>query len=340
MDLPTVWFLLIAALFVGYFILEGFDFGVGALLTTLGRDDTERRVIINTIAPVWDANEVWLITAVAAMFAAFPDWYATLLSGFYLPALAIVLALIVRGVAFEYRGKHDDTAWRTRWDHAIVASSAAPAVLWGLIFANITHGVPLDAAHEYTGDLLTLLNPYALLGGATTGALFLTHGAVFLSLKTTGELRRRAGRLATRTGPATIALTTGFLGWTLLTGPGGGVPGTTAALAAAAALTAVGALLAGLAALRAGREGWAFTGTATGIALSVAVLFAVGHPDLLTSSTHPAHSLTIANAAASPYTLNLITWVGALFAPLVLAYQAWTYWVFRRRIDVAHIPGH
>ncbi|MEV4385691.1 cytochrome d ubiquinol oxidase subunit II, partial [Micromonospora sp. NPDC049580] len=193
MDLTTIWFLLVAVLFTGYFILEGFDFGVGMLLPVLGRNDRERRVLINTIGPVWDGNEVWLITAGGAMFAAFPEWYATLFSGFYLPLLLILLALIARGVAFEYRHKRPEASWKRRWDAAIVVGSLLPAILWGVAFANILRGVPLDADHEYVGGLLDLLNPYALLGGATTLALFLTHGAVFLALKTTGDIREHGG---------------------------------------------------------------------------------------------------------------------------------------------------
>ncbi|WP_345516469.1 cytochrome d ubiquinol oxidase subunit II, partial [Phytohabitans houttuyneae] len=186
MDLSTLWFLLIAVLFIGYFVLEGFDFGVGILLPVLAHDERERRVLINTIGPVWDGNEVWVITAGGAMFAAFPEWYATLFSGFYLPLLLILVALILRGVAFEYRGKRPDPAWRARWDTAIVAGSLLPALLWGVAFANIVRGVPLDADHEYIGNLWHLLNPYALLGGLVTLTLFTTHGAVFLALKTTG----------------------------------------------------------------------------------------------------------------------------------------------------------
>ncbi|TDB89273.1 cytochrome d ubiquinol oxidase subunit II, partial [Micromonospora fluostatini] len=257
MDLTTVWFLLIAVLFTGYFILEGFDFGVGMLLPVLGRDDRERRVMINTIGPVWDGNEVWLITAGGAMFAAFPEWYATLFSGFYLPLLLILLALIARGVAFEYRHKRPEATWKRRWDTAIIVGSLVPAVLWGVAFANILRGVPLDADHEYVGGLLDLLNPYALLGGATTAVLFATHGAVFVALKTVGDIRHRARALAGRLGVAAAVLAMAFLTWTL-----------TIRSSAAAVVLAVGAALAlaaGLAAARARREGWAFTGTAVAI---------------------------------------------------------------------------
>jgi cytochrome bd ubiquinol oxidase subunit II len=331
-ELTTVWFLLVAVLFTGYFILEGFDFGVGMLLPVLGRDDRERRVLINTIGPVWDGNEVWLITAGGAMFAAFPEWYATLFSGFYLPLLLILLALIARGVAFEYRHKRPEASWKRRWDTAIFVGSVVPAVLWGVAFANILRGVPLDADHEYVGGLVDLLHPYALLGGVTTAALFLTHGAVFLALKTTGEIRQRAGALAVRLGAGTVVAAVAFLTWTL-----------TIRSSAAAVVFAVGAalaLLGALAAARVRREGWAFTGTAVAIGLAVATLFAALFPNVLPSTLDAAGTLTATNAASTPYTLKIMTWVAVIFTPVVLAYQGWTYWVFRKRIGVANIPQH
>src|SRR5690349_15461642 len=216
MELTTVWFALIAVLWAGYFLLEGFDFGVGILLPVLARDDRERRLLINTIGPVWDGNEVWLLVAGGATFAAFPEWYATLFSGFYLPLLVILVALILRGVAFEYRGKVDSPTWRRRWDACIIGGSLVPALLWGVAFGNIVRGVKLDANHEYVGSFLDLLNPYALLGGLTTLALFTLHGAVFLALKTDGAVRRRAGELAVRLGVVTVVVAGGFLLWTQL----------------------------------------------------------------------------------------------------------------------------
>ncbi|MEV4811402.1 cytochrome d ubiquinol oxidase subunit II [Micromonospora avicenniae] len=332
MELTTIWFLLIAVLFTGYFILEGFDFGVGMLLPVLGRDDRERRVLINTIGPVWDGNEVWLITAGGAMFAAFPEWYATMFSGFYLPLLLILLALIARGVAFEFRHKRPEPSWKRRWDAAIFFGSLVPAVLWGVAFANILRGVPLDAQHEYVGGLLDLLNPYALLGGVTTAALFLTHGAVFIALKTVGEVRERAGKLAVRVGAVTIVLAVAFLAWTL------DIRSSTLAVALAAA--AAFALLGALAAARARREGWAFTGTAAAIGLAVATLFAALFPNVLPSTLDAAGTLTATNAASTPYTLKIMSWMAVVFTPIVIAYQGWTYWVFRKRIGVAHIPQH
>ncbi|MET7752013.1 cytochrome d ubiquinol oxidase subunit II [Micromonospora sp. NPDC005367] len=332
MELTTIWFLLIAVLFTGYFILEGFDFGVGMLLPILGRDDRERRVLINTIGPVWDGNEVWLITAGGAMFAAFPEWYATMFSGFYLPLLLILLALIARGVAFEFRHKRPEPSWKRRWDAAIFFGSLVPAVLWGVAFANILRGVPLDAQHEYVGGLLDLLSPYALLGGVTTAALFLTHGAVFIALKTVGEVRERAGKLAVRVGAVTIVLAVVFLAWTL------GIRSSTLAVALAAA--AAFALLGAVAAARARREGWAFAGTAAAIGLAMATLFAALFPNVLPSTLDAAGTLTATNAASTPYTLKIMGWIAVVFTPIVLAYQGWTYWVFRKRIGVAHIPQH
>ncbi len=332
MELTTVWFLLVAVLFTGYFILEGFDFGVGMLLPVLGRDDRERRVLINTIGPVWDGNEVWLLTAGGAMFAAFPEWYATLFSGFYLPLLLILLALIARGVAFEYRNKRPEASWKRRWDQAIFFGSLVPAILWGVAFANVLRGVPLSADHEYTGGLFNLLNPYGLLGGLTTLGLFLTHGAVFLALKTSGDIRERAGALAVKLGVGTAVVAVAFLSWTLT------IRSSTAAvvLAVAAALALVG----GLVAAQVRREGWAFTGTAVAIALAVATLFAALFPNVMPSTLDAAGTLTASNAASTPYTLKIMTWVAVVFTPIVLAYQGWTYWVFRKRIGVVNIPQH
>jgi cytochrome d ubiquinol oxidase subunit II len=326
MELTTIWFILITMLWVGYLVLEGFDFGVGILSPLLGRSEPERRALLRTIGPVWDGNEVWVLVAGGATFAAFPEWYATLFSGFYLPLFLILLGLILRGVAIEYRNKREDLVWRTRWDWAIFAGSLLPAVLWGVAFANIVAGVPIDAGHEYTGDLFTLLNPYGLLGGLTTLALFVTHGAVFLALKTDGDLRLRANRLAGRLGLAAAVVAVAFLAWTQLQH---GDPASLL-LSAAAALSLVGAL----AANRLGREGWAFGGSAATIALAVVALFVALFPDVMPSSTNAAYSLTVENASSTPYTLTIMTWVAVIFTPLVLLYQGWTYWVFRRRISV------
>jgi cytochrome d ubiquinol oxidase subunit II len=324
MNLATFWFILIAILWSGYFVLEGFDFGVGILLPFLGRDDAERRTMINTIGPVWDGNEVWLLTAGGAMFAAFPLWYATLFSGFYLPLLLILAALIIRGVCFEFRSKVEDPRWRAAWDRALFFGSALPALLWGVAFANIVRGVPMNAAHVYTGNLLTLLNWYGLLGGLVTLSLFTLHGAIFLALRTTGELSQRARRTAVRVALAAVPLAAVFLAVTQYSH---GRPATDVTAAVAAV-----ALLGGTAAAVRGREGWAFTGTALTLVLAVATLFGDLWPNVMPSSTSAAFSLTVANASSAHYTLVVMSWVALIFTPVVLAYQGWTYWVFRKRL--------
>ncbi|RZT13548.1 cytochrome bd-I ubiquinol oxidase subunit 2 apoprotein [Kribbella sp. VKM Ac-2569] len=327
MELTTVWFVAIATLWTGYFVLEGFDFGVGMLYRVLGRNEPERRAAISTIGPVWDGNEVWLIMAGAATFAAFPEWYATLFSGFYLPLFAILVGLIVRGVALEYRGKRDEPAWRARMDAMIVVGSVLPALLWGVAFGNIVRGVPLDADHEYVGGFGTLLNPFALLGGLTFVAVFVTHGAIFLALRTTDELRVRANRLATRTGAVAAVLTIAFLAWAqALRGDTVSVIVTIAAIVAFA-----GGLVANL--LR--REGWAFVGTTLAIGLAVVSLFVALFPDVMPSTLDPGSTLTAVEAASSAYTMKAMTIITAIFFPLVLVYQGWTYWVFRKRVVVA-----
>ncbi|PPG53932.1 MULTISPECIES: cytochrome d ubiquinol oxidase subunit II [unclassified Rathayibacter] len=330
MDLAVLWFWIVAFFFIGYFVLDGFDFGVGMSLPFLGRDDTDRRVLINTIGPVWDLNETWVIVAGAALFAAFPEWYATLFSGFYLPLLLILLALIARGVSFEYRHQRPEAQWKRRFDTMIVVGSAVPAFLWGVAFANIVQGVPMDADHNYIGTVLDLLNPYALLGGATTLLLFFTHGVVFVALKTEGEIRERARRLATRAGLLTVVVAAVFLAWTNLG------QGSTAswALSAGAAATLVGGWLA----LTRGREGRAFALLAGTTALAVLALFATLFPAVMPASNVPAYGLTIENASSTPYTLTVMSWTALVFVPLIVGYQAWTYWIFRKRISRAHIP--
>ncbi|MFD6055306.1 cytochrome d ubiquinol oxidase subunit II [Agromyces sp. NPDC060279] len=324
MDLAVLWFWIVAFLFVGYFVLDGFDFGVGMTMPFLAKDDTDRRVMINTIGPVWDLNETWVIVAGAALFAAFPEWYATLFSGFYLALLLILLALIARGVSFEYRHQRPESQWKAWFDRMIIVGSAVPALLWGVAFANIVQGVPLDADHNYIGTLFDLLNPYALLGGATTLLLFFTHGAVFIALKTEGELRARAKRLATKAGVITIVVAAAFLLWT-------GVAQGSAWFWALAAVAAV-ALIGGVLANTRGKEGLAFGLMALTIAAAVIGLFAALFPEVMPASNDPANSLTIANASSTPYTLTFMSWTALIFLPLVLAYQAWTYWIFRKRV--------
>ena len=330
MDLNTIWFILIAVLYIGFFVLEGFDFGVGILLPFLGKNDTERRAIINTIGPFWDGNEVWLLTAGGATFAAFPHWYATMFSGFYLPLFLLLMALILRGVAFEFRSKDDDPRWRKGWDSAIFIGSLLPALLLGVAFTNLARGVPIDANMHYVGGFFNLLNPYALLGGLSAVLAFTLHGAIFLSLKTTGDLLEKSRQAATRLWLPTVLVLVLFVGFTyfqtdILTKLGvnpGPVP-----------LVSAIAILAAAWFIKNKREGWAFAMTASGIAASITTLFLIMYPRVMISSLNPDWSLTIYNASSGPYTLQVMTIVVVIFLPVVLAYQAWSYWVFRKRIE-------
>jgi len=331
MHLSDLWFIIVAVLWSGYFVLEGFDFGVGILLPFLGRSDTDRRVMINAIGPVWDGNEVWLLTAGGAMFAAFPAWYAAMFSAFYLPLFIVLVGLIIRGVAFEYRGKRDSARWRAGWDTATFLGSLVPALLWGVAFANLLRGIPLDANEHFTGNFFTFLNPYALLGGVTTLALFTLHGALFLALKTTGEIRERARETADWAGIAAILIGGGFLSWTETSYRAANTSGEGIASVALATPAAV-ALIAAWLLNRIGREGIAFTANAIAIATATAALFTALYPRVLPSTISPAYSLTVANAASAAQTLAVMTVVACIFLPFVLAYQAWTYWVFRKRV--------
>ncbi|BDZ43116.1 cytochrome c oxidase assembly protein [Paraoerskovia sediminicola] len=329
MDLAILWFVLIAVLWTGYLVLEGFDFGVGMLLPVLGKKDKDRRVMINTIGPVWDGNEVWLLTAGGATFAAFPEWYATLFSGFYLPLLIILLALIVRVIAFEYRGKIADPVWIRRCDQALIVGSWIPALLWGVAFANLVRGVELDADHQFTGGFFSLLSPFALLGGLVTVSLFLMHGSVYLALKTDGEIRERSRRLA---GVFSLAATVITAGWALWAQIAYSVTWTWAVVAVAAVCLISVVLMNAR-----GREGWAFIFSAGAIVSAVVLIFGSMYPDVM-PAVDPANSLTVDNASSSDYTLTVMTWVAVVLVPVVLLYQSWTYWVFRRRLSTEDIP--
>jgi len=330
MDLNSLWFILIAVLYTGFFVLEGFDFGVGILLPFLGKKDVERRAIINTIGPHWDGNEVWLLTAGGATFAAFPQWYATMFSGFYLPLFLLLVALILRGVAFEFRSKDENPRWRSLWDWCIFAGSLVPALLLGVAFSNLAQGVPIDANMEYTGGFFNLLNPYALLGGVTAIAIFALHGAIFLSMKTTDNLLDKAQKAAQRLWiPAVVLILALLVGTYLVTDmlerlgvDPGGVP-----IAGFAAILATGYFL------RKSRYGWSFSMTCITIAASVITLFMILFPRVMISSSNPDWSLTIYTASSSDYTLRVMTIVAVIFVPIVLAYQAWSYWVFRKRVQ-------
>jgi cytochrome d ubiquinol oxidase subunit II len=338
--LQTLWFVLICILWIGYFVLEGFDFGVGMLLRALGRDQTEKRMIIHTIGPVWDGNEVWLIVAGGATFAAFPGWYASLFSGFYLALFLILAALIVRGVSFEFWGKDDSPRWRATWEWTTVIGSGAAALLWGVGWANIVHGVPMDSTHNVTASLLDLLHPYALLGGLVTLSLFLGHGAVFLTLRLPSDLAARARSIAARVSLVSTLLLAAFLIWTASDQSSGGtkISAQILAVASVALAGAVPVLLRGRNSIGK-HDGWAFALSAGAIALLFVSLFVDLFPNALPSTTAGSSDLTLVAAASSHYTQTVMTVVAVIFLPLVLAYQAWTYWVFRHRLGRDDFEG-
>ena len=323
--LQALWFVLIGILWAGYFVLEGFDFGVGMLVRLLGRDDTEKRMIIHTIGPVWDGNEVWLLVAGGATFAAFPNWYASAFSGFYLALFLVLAALIVRGVSFEFWGKVPSPRWRSTWEWALALSSGAAALLLGVAWADFIHGVPMNAQHIVHASLLDLLHPYALLGGLVTLSLFFSHGANFLVLRTRGEVSARAEAVADRSTPVAAALMLAFLIWTVAD-QSFGIGVLLPAIAAGATLALTVPVL--------GRRspGRTFALSSATVVLFTVVLMAALYPNALPSSTNHAYDLTLAAASSTPYTLTVMTVVAAIFVPIVLAYQAWTYWVFRHRL--------
>jgi cytochrome d ubiquinol oxidase subunit II len=339
MALQELWFGVIAALFLGFFILEGFDFGVGMLMEPFAHlsrsgdadPETQRRTALNTIGPVWDGNEVWLITAGAGMFAAFPGWYATVFSTLYLPLLAILFGMIVRAVAIEWRGKIDDTKWRALADFGIAAGSWLPAALWGVAFATLVRGLPVDANGHIHLSIGDVLNVYTLLGGLATAGLFLLYGAVFVALKTAGTLRDDAHRFAVWLSLPVTGLVAAFGLWTQLA-HGKSWTWLVLAVAVVAQLAAVALVW------RRASDGWAFACTALVVAAVVILLFGVLYPNLVPSTLNEQWSLTIYNASSTPYTLKIMTWVTAFFAPLTVVYQAWTYWVFRQRISTDRIP--
>ena len=326
--LQTLWFILIAILWIGFFFLEGFDFGVGMLLPFLGKKDTERRAIINTIGSVWDGNEVWLLTAGGATFAAFPHWYATMFSGFYLALFLLLIGLILRGISFEYRSKDANPEWRNRFDWMIAIGSFLSALLLGAAFANLARGVPINEKMMFTGNLFTLLNPYGLLGGVTTVAVFLLHGANFLGLKLEGELRTRVNGFAKKLWAVTSVL---YIALGIFTYAAGfwarGIvnPGIIP-------ITAVVVLLVAGYFINQKMEGWAFIMVALNIVLTQVTFFSMTFPNVMLSTTNPAYSLTIYNASSSQYTLTVMSIIALIFVPIILAYQGWTYYMFRKRI--------
>ena len=329
MDLNTLWFVLIAVLFTGFFVLEGFDYGVGILLPFVAKTDAERRRVINTIGPVWDGNEVWILTAGGAIFAAFPHWYATLFSGFYLALFVILAALIVRGVAFEFRSKDKSPAWRATWDWMIFFGSLLPALLWGVALANLLKGVPIDASKNFVGGFFDLLSPYTLIAGLASLSLFVTHGAIFLDLKSTDPIRSRSKTMIKKIGPAATVLLLLFVVGTYASTDVYTRLGVNPGLVP---LLALGALLTAGYLIHRERMGWAFVMTTAAIVFSVATLFMALFPRVMVSSLDPSFSLTIYNASSTPYTLQIMSIVAGIFVPIVLVYQGWSYWVFRARI--------
>ena len=332
-----MWFWIVAFLFVGYFVLDGFDFGVGMSLPFLGKDDVSRRQVINTIGPVWDLNETWVIVAGACLFASFPEWYATLFSGFYLPLLLILLALILRGVSFEYRHQRDSARWKAGFDRMIVIGSALPALLWGVAFGNIVQGVAIDENHIFVGGFFSLLNPFALLVGVTTLMLFFLHGVLFVALKTDGQVQADARRLALRAAIPTVLVAAATVVWTVVMSAGRGAPLLWLVIGAGA-IAAVFLLTAIVLSVRK-LDGWAFTAGIVTVITAVVMLFAALFPYVMPSTIDDAFSLTIENASSTPYTLTIMTWTAVIALPLVLAYQAWTYWVFRKRVTRRSIEG-
>jgi len=332
MELTTIWFILIGVLFTGFFFLEGFDYGVGMLLPFLGRDDTERRVIINSIGPVWDGNEVWMITAGGALFAAFPHVYATMFSGFYLALFLMLMALIVRAVAFEFRSKDESPIWRNTWDWMIFIGSAVPALLWGVAVTNLIKGVPINAKMQYVGTFFDLLSPYTLVGGVAFLLVFLFHGALFLTLKVEGEMIERARRAATTIGVAAAIAFLALVGLTYMN-----TDLFDHAIAGMALWGAVVVFVLSYVLNWLQRFGWAFAMSGLAIVFTTVAFFSGLFPRLMVSSLNPTWNLTIYNAASSAYTLKIMTFAAAILVPVVLCYQGWTYWVFRKRVSVKHL---
>ena len=346
MDLQTVWFILIAVLWIGYFVLDGFDLGVGMLLPVIGKDDLRRRVMINSIATVWDGNEVWLLVAGGATFAAFPLWYATMFSGYYLALFLVLVGLILRGVAFEYRGKRDSATWRKRWDMAIVVGSALPALLFGVAFGNVVSGSQIEplagtpagtdfavdgGALNYTGNLFNLLNPFSLLMGLMTLTVFMAHGAIYLRLKTYGEVRDAAKGVAIKVGLVAAVIAVAALLWYQAFSERVAFTLPLALVAAVCWLAALGMVLKG-------RDGWAFIFSSATILFAVTTLFVGLFPNVMLSNVNDLYNLTVYNASSQSYTLTVMTIVAAIMTPIVLVYQGWTFWVFRKRISTSMIP--
>jgi cytochrome d ubiquinol oxidase subunit II len=325
-SLIPFWYIIIAILWTGFFVLEGFDFGVGMLHSLVGRDEAGRRAAINTIGPLWDGNEVWLIVAAAGMFAAFPGWYATMFSAYNLVLVLLLAALIIRGVAFEYRGKRDAARWRRTWDVALTTGSVLAPLLIGIALGGLLHGLPINSAQNFTGSFWDLFQPYALWTGITLVLICALHGATFLCLKTTGDMRERSWQLARRIAPVTGAFVLGFIIWTHVTA-------SSAFFLNVIELLAVLAVIAAVWLVYDHREGFAFAATAVTIASCIISIFVDLYPNVMVSSTNKAYNLTVHNTASGGYSLKVMTVVVIILLPVVLAYQTWTYYVFRRRVS-------
>ena len=326
-----LWFILITVLWAGFFVLEGFDMGVGMLHGVVGTDEAGRRIVMDTIGPLWDGNEVWLVVAAGATFAAFPGWYATMFSGFYLAVMIVLVALILRGVSFEYRNKRDSARWRRNWSRLLIGASLVAPLMIGIMLGDLLHGVPIGANHEFTGNFGDVLQPYAVFVGVALVSLCALHGATFIALKTAGDTQVRAAKLAKRVAPVTALLVLAFISWThAIAGKGAFLNPVEflAILAVLAAWAVVGSY-----------QGWAFVATTVAIGVSIITIFVDLYPRVMVSSTSPAYSLTVHNSASAPYTLKVMTVVAVVILPVVLAYQGWTYYVFRRRIGDQPAPA-
>jgi cytochrome bd ubiquinol oxidase subunit II len=330
MDLETFWFVLIAVLWAGYFALEGFDFGVGMLLPIVGRDDGDRSTMLRTIGPVWDGNEVWLIVAGGATFAAFPAWYATMFSGFYIALLLVLGFLIVRVISFEWRTKSDSSGWRSFWTWCNTIGSAGAALVWGVGLSNLVAGVPIDSDGNYAGDVVDLFSPYTVFAGLAVVLLFAFHGAAFLTLRTVGDLADRAARAARRLSVPAALFGAAFLVWTVAVA----MDKNDKSLfpPALPAIVGIVAMVLAVAFLWVGRNGRAFAMTGIGAIAVVTTLFTSLYPRVMVSSPDFGNSLTVDGAASSHYALQVMSVVAVIFVPLVLLYQGWAYYVFRRRV--------
>jgi cytochrome d ubiquinol oxidase subunit II len=327
MQLHTIWFVIVSIFWVGFFVLEGFDFGVGMLHTFVGRTETERRVALNTIGPWWDGNEVWLVVAGASMFAAFPGWYATMFSALYLAILLVLVALIARGVSFEFRGKSEAPRWRATWTRCTTLGSLFAPLLLGVGLGDLINGLPINSSHDFTGNFFDLLTPYGIWTGLTLVGLCLLHGATFLKLRTTDTMRERSRALARPLGWVAIALVVGWVVWTRVVVSGSDVPEPTEVLAA------IAVVFAARLAISDEPDGPAFTASAIAIAATVGTIFIDLYPSVMVSSTNTAYNLSVNNSASGSYALKVMTVVAVLFVPLVLAYQGWSFHVFRGRVS-------